>query len=65
MVLMTMSQQNPPDFILIINQVADIGNDNVDAEHVLLGKFQTRINYYNVVSILYYVHILADLAHAA
>ncbi|MNN52211.1 hypothetical protein D3C81_1668950 [compost metagenome] len=65
MILMAVRQQNAPDLVLVINQITDVGNDNINAEHVLLGKFQTRINYNNIIRILHYIHVLADLAHAA
>ena len=61
MVLMAVREHNGLDFILVFNQIADVRNDEVDAEHILIRKHQTRIDDENFIIHTDYRHILADL----
>ena len=46
-------------------EVGDVGDDEVDAEHLLVGEHQPAVDDDDVVAVLEDVHVLADLAHPA
>ena len=46
-------------------EVGDVGDDEVDAEHLLVGEHQAAVDDDDVVAVLEHVHVLADLAHPA
>src|ERR671910_775900 len=43
----------------------ELGEDEVDAEHLLVGEHESTVDDDDVVAILEDVHVLADLAHPA
>ena len=65
MVLMAMGDQDAADFFSILFKIGDIGNDKVDAQHLLIGKHQAGIDHHNVIFVFYGVHILADFPQPA
>jgi hypothetical protein len=46
-------------------QIRHIGDDEIHAEHLLVGKHQPTIYDDNIVPVLVDAHVLADLAHSA
>src|SRR5436305_1960922 len=46
-------------------QVGDVGDDQVDAQHRLLGEHEAAVDHDDVVAVLEGHHILADLFKAA
>ena len=48
-VLMPMRQQDRADLVAVLRQVADIGNDNVDAQQLFFRKHQAGIDDDNVI----------------
>ncbi len=46
-------------------EVGDVGDDEVDAEHLLVGEHEPAVDDDDVVAELEDVHVLADLAHPA
>ena len=46
-------------------EVGDVGDDEVDAEHLLVGEHQSAVDDDDLVAVLEDVHVLADLAHPA
>jgi len=48
-VLVPMSQQNRANLLAVFRQIADIGNDNVDAQQLFFGKHQSGIDDENVI----------------
>ena len=64
-VLMPVREQDAADAILVLFQVGDIGNDEVDAQHFLVGKAETAVNDDDVVLIFDDGQIFADLVQSA
>ena len=46
-------------------EVGDVGDDEVDAEHLLVGEHQAAVDDDDLVAVLEHVHVLADLPHPA
>ena len=46
-------------------EVGDVGDDEVDAEHLLVGEHQAAVDDDDLVAVFEDVHVLADLAHPA
>ena len=46
-------------------EIGDVGDDEVDAEHLLVGEHQSAVDDDDLVAVLEDVHVLADLAHPA
>src|SRR5579883_6949 len=65
MVLVTVSNEDAPYVLLFIAQIARIGNNKIDAEHLLIWKHHAGIDNDDVVTILYDHHILSDLSQAS
>jgi hypothetical protein len=63
-ILVRMRDEERPDVGAALLQVADVGNDEIDAEHLLVGEHQAAVDDDDVVAVLEHVHVLADLAHA-
>ncbi len=64
MVLVAMGQKNSLDFLLVFEEVRNIGDDIVDAKHLFFRKLKTGIDHQDVVAVLISIHILAYLTHA-
>ena len=64
-VLVGVGDQERPDVGLALAEVGDVGDDEVDAEHLLVGEHQAAVDDDDVVAVLDDVHVLADLPHPA
>ena len=64
-VLVGMRDEERLDLVAAFLEVGDVGHDEVDAEHLLVGEHQPAVDDDDVVAVLEHVHVLADLAHAA
>ena len=64
-VLVAVGQENAPDLILVLDQVAHVGDDHVDAVHVVIGEAHAHIDHNDVAAVLIDGEILADLIQAA
>ena len=64
MVLVRVRDQEPADLGLSRAQIADVGDHEVDAEHLLVREHQARVDDNDVVPDLDREHVLADLPHA-
>ena len=64
-VLVGVGDQERLDVGLALAQVGDVGDDEVDAEHLLVGEHQPAVDDDDVVAVLDDVHVLADLPHPA
>ena len=53
------------DVGLALLEVRDVGDDEVDPEHLLVGEHEPAVDDDDVVAVLEHVHVLADLADAA
>ena len=64
-VLVGMGDQERLDVGAPFLQVGDVGDDQVDPEHLLVGEHQAAVDHDDLVAVLEDVHVLADLAHPA
>ena len=64
-VLMAVREEDPDDVSTLFQQVRDVGQHEVDAEHVVLREHQARVHHEDFVLPLEGPHVDADLAEAA
>src|SRR5579875_1812287 len=64
-VLVTMSDENAAYVLLFITEITRIGNNKIDAKHLLIWKHHSGIDNDDVVTILYDHHILSDFSQAS
>ncbi len=64
-VLMAVAQEDAEHVTALVQQVRDVGQDQVDAEHVLLGEHEAGVDDQDLVLPLEGPHVDADLAEAA
>ena len=64
-VLVGVGDEEGPDVGAVLLEVGDVGDDEVDAEHLLVGEHEPAVDDDDVVAVLEHVHVLADLAHPA
>ena len=64
-VLVGVGDEERPDLVAALLEVGDVGDDEVDAEHLLVGEHQPAVDDDDVVAVLEDVHVLADLPHPA
>ena len=65
MVLVGVGDEEGLDLGLVLLEVGDVGDDEVDPEHLLVGEHQAAVDHDDLVAVLEHVHVLADLADAA
>ena len=65
MILMTVGDENTLDFVGILNSIAEIGNNQINAEHIGIGERKSAVNEYHITLTLIERHILADLVKSA
>ena len=64
-VLVGMGDEERLDVGAAFLEVGDVGDDEVDPEHLLVGEHQAAVDDDDLVAVLEDVHVLADLAHPA
>ena len=64
-VLVGVGDQERLDLGAALLEVGDVGDDEVDAEHLLVREHQPAVDDHDLVAVLEDVHVLADLAHPA
>ncbi len=65
MILMTVGEEITSQVPLLLHQIRNIRDDQINAEHVLLGKDTAAVNHNNIILIFKDRHILADLIDTA
>ena len=65
MVLVAVGDEDAPDAVSVFQQVGEIGNDHVDAVHIVIGEAHAGVHHHHVVAVLIYGHVLADLVETA
>ena len=65
MVFMPVGNEHAAHFVLVLHEIADVGNDQIDAGKFLVGERQSCIDDDDVVAVFDRGHVLADLAYAA
>ena len=64
-VLVGVGDEEGLDLLAVLLEVGDVGDDEVDAEHLLVGEHEAAVDDDDLVAVLEDVHVLADLAHPA
>ena len=64
-VLVTMGEEDPPDSVLVLDEVTHVGDHHVDAVHVVIGEAHAHVHHDDVVSVLVDREVLADLIETA
>ena len=64
-VLVGVGDEERPDLVAVLLEIGDVGDDEVDAEHLLVGEHEAAVDDDDVVAVLEDVHVLADLPHPA
>jgi len=64
-VFVAVAEEDAEHLSLAVEQVRDVGQDEVDAEHVLLRKHQAGVDHQDLLLPLESPHVDADLAEAA
>ncbi len=64
-VFVSVGDEDGFDFILVFDQVAEIGDDDVDPQHVFFRKGHACIDYDNFVAVTEYSHVLPDFPQAS
>lgn len=65
MVLMTVGQKNPPHFFPILHHIGKIGDNQIDAGHIVVREGKSAVNNDNILLRLDHRHVFADLPEAA
>ena len=64
-VLVGVGDEERLDLGAVLLEVGDVGDDEVDAEHLLVREHESAVDDDDVVAVLEDVHVLADLPHPA
>ena len=64
-VLVGVRDQERPDLGAVLLEVRDVGDDEVDAEHLLVREHEPAVDDDDVVAVLEHVAVLADLPYPA
>ncbi len=64
-VLVPVRQHNGAHMLLVLNQVGDVGDNNVDAQQLRLGEHQARVDHNNVVFPAHCQAVHSELAQPA
>ncbi len=62
MVLVPVRDNQSAQAVAILDEIREVGNDDVDSQHIVLGKHEAGIDEYNRVGILDDHHVQADFA---
>lgn len=65
MVFMTVGEKDRPHLFRTVGKIGDVWNDDVDAEHIRLGKHQATVDDDDVITVFENGHVEADLAETA
>ena len=65
MILVPVGEHDAPDAALVFFEIGDVGNDEVDARHIVGGEGKPRVHHDDVLAVFESGHVLADLSHAA
>ena len=60
-----MGDEERLDLRTVLLEVGDVGDDEVDPEHLLVGEHEAAVDHDDLVAVFEEVHVLADLADPA
>ncbi len=64
-ILMAMREHDGLDLVFVLQQIGNIRNNEVDAQHIVLWEHQTRIDDEDFLVATDYRHVLADFPQTA
>ena len=64
-VLMAVGEEDAPDLVLVLDEIGEVGDDHVDAVHVVVGEAHTHIHHDDVAAVLVDGEVFADLVETA
>ena len=64
-VLVPVGEEDAPDLVLVLDEIGEVGDDHVDAVHVVVGEAHAHVHHDDVPAVLVDGEVLADLVEAA
>ena len=64
-ILMTVGKNDSAEFILVLDDVGEIGDNEVYAEHIIVGECESAVHDEHIVAALIKVKVLAYLVETA
>ena len=64
-VLVAVGEEDAPDLVLVLDEIGEVGDDHIDAVHVVVGEAHAHIDNDDIAAVLIYRQILADLIESA
>ena len=65
MVFVAVRKDYRPEAVSVFEHVRNIGDNQVDSEHVVFGEHESRVNHNHFVAVADNCHVLADFAQTA
>ena len=65
MVLVPVGDEHAADTVLVLDKIAHVGDDAVDAVHVVAGEGHAAVDHDDLAAVFVNGHILADLIETA
>ena len=64
-VLVAVGDEDGPDPVPVLDEVGEVGDDHVDAVHVIVGEAHSCVHHNDVAAVLVHGEVLADLVQTA
>ena len=64
-VLVAVGDEQAPQAAVVLHEIADVGDDAVDAVHVVAGEGHAAVHHDDLAAVLIGGHVLADLIETA
>ena len=65
MVLVPVGDEHAADAVLVLDKIAHVGDDAVDAVHVVAGERHAAVDHDDLAAVFIGGHVLADLVETA
>ena len=65
MVLVTVGEKDSAHTVGVLFKIRNVGNNQVNAQHIVIRKSDSAIDYYDILFVFNDVHILSDLVKTA
>ena len=64
-ILMAVGNEEAAQLLLTVDEIGDVGDDQIDAVHIVLGEAQAAVHDEHIVAVFEHGHILPDLIQPA
>ena len=64
-ILMPVGDKQPPETVVVLHQIADIGDDAVNTVHIVTGECHAAVHHDDLTAVFISGHVLADLVEPA